>query len=100
MFVQKQFQVEIESTKQLPRANTPIDYSILNKYEILKITNMKFQELQLCNFKNYNFVISFIYTRDNLIKKFFCRWRSNTTQGMIQKIVISNPSYIRFHNQF
>ena len=37
MFVQKQFQVEIESTKQLPRiANTPIDYTILNK-KFLKV---------------------------------------------------------------
>ena len=46
MFVQKQFQVEIESTKQLPRAktNTPIDYSILN---------MKFLKLQIWNSKNY-----------------------------------------------
>ena len=46
MFVQKQFQVEIESTKQLSRAkiNTPIDYSILN---------MKFLKLQIWNSKNY-----------------------------------------------
>ena len=64
MFVQKQFQVEIESTKQLPRAktNTPIDYSILNmkflKLQICpRITNKTFQELQIWNFKNYNFVI-------------------------------------------
>ena len=50
MFVQKQFQVEIESTKQLPRAktNTPIDYSILN---------MKFLKLQIWNSKNYKYEI-------------------------------------------
>ena len=50
MFVQTQFQVEIESTKQLPRAktNTPIDYSILN---------MKFQELWIRNSKNYKYEI-------------------------------------------
>ena len=45
MFVQKQFQVGIESTKQY------------FKYEILKITNMKFQELQIRNSKNYKYEI-------------------------------------------
>ena len=50
MFVQKEFQVEIESTKQLPRAktNTPIDYSILN---------MKFLKLEIWNSKNYKYEI-------------------------------------------